>query len=72
MKEKIRALITESILVKEGLIRDQRLISAIEALAKLCISCLKKGGKIILFGNGGSAADAQHIAAELVGRFNRE
>jgi len=34
--------------------------------------CLKKGGKIILFGNGGSAADAQHIAAEFVGRFNME
>jgi D-sedoheptulose 7-phosphate isomerase len=34
--------------------------------------CLKKGGKIVLFGNGGSAADAQHIAAEFVGRFNLE
>ncbi len=34
--------------------------------------CLKKGGKIVLFGNGGSAADAQHIAAEFVGRFNME
>jgi len=37
--------------------------------AKLCIDCLKGGGKILLFGNGGSAADAQHIAAELVGRY---
>lgn len=35
----------------------------------LCINTLKKGGKILLFGNGGSAADAQHIAAELVGRY---
>lgn len=35
----------------------------------LCIDCLKNGGKILIFGNGGSAADAQHIAAELVGRF---
>ncbi|MRJ01841.1 MAG: D-sedoheptulose 7-phosphate isomerase [Epsilonproteobacteria bacterium] len=38
----------------------------------LCTETLKNGGKILLFGNGGSAADAQHIAAELVGRFQRE
>ncbi len=35
-------------------------------------SCLEKGGKLILMGNGGSAADSQHIAAELVGRFKKE
>ena len=40
----------------------------IENAAKMCIECLNNGGKIVLFGNGGSAADAQHIAAELVGR----
>lgn len=40
--------------------------------SKLCINSLKNGGKIILFGNGGSAADAQHIAAELVGRYKIE
>ena len=38
----------------------------------ILIECLKKDKKIILFGNGGSAADAQHIAAEFVGRFNME
>jgi D-sedoheptulose 7-phosphate isomerase len=37
--------------------------------AKICIDCLKHGGKILIFGNGGSAADAQHIAAELVGQY---
>jgi len=37
--------------------------------AQLCINCLTNGGKILIFGNGGSAADAQHIAAELVGRY---
>ena len=42
---------------------------SVEIAAKLCIDCLKNGNKIILFGNGGSAADAQHIAAELVGRY---
>ena len=36
------------------------------------IRCLKNGNKVILFGNGGSAADAQHIAAEFIGRFQVE
>jgi D-sedoheptulose 7-phosphate isomerase len=44
----------------------------IPAAAKLLIGCIKKGGCIYLCGNGGSAADSQHIAAELVGRFRRE
>ena len=39
---------------------------------KLCIKTLKNGGKILIFGNGGSAADAQHIAAELVGRYKTD
>jgi len=38
----------------------------------LCVKCLKNGGKILIFGNGGSAADAQHIAAELVGRYKTD
>ena len=45
---------------------------AIETAANLCIESLKKSNKILLFGNGGSAADAQHIAAELVGRYKIE
>ena len=40
--------------------------------ARLCIDCLQAGQKILIFGNGGSAADAQHIAAELVGRYKVE
>ena len=44
----------------------------IEIAANLCIDALKKDNKILLFGNGGSAADAQHIAAELVGRYKTE
>jgi D-sedoheptulose 7-phosphate isomerase len=44
----------------------------IEMAAKLCIESLEKGNKILLFGNGGSAADAQHIAAELIGRYKTE
>jgi D-sedoheptulose 7-phosphate isomerase len=48
------------------------LVGMVEKSAKLCIDSLKSGGKIILFGNGGSAADAQHFAAELVGRYKVE
>ena len=44
----------------------------LETAAKLCIDSLQNGGKILIFGNGGSAADAQHIAAELVGRYKAE
>lgn len=46
--------------------------TGLEAAANLCINSLKNGGKILIFGNGGSAADAQHIAAELVGRYKIE
>ena len=45
---------------------------SLEIAAELCIDSLKKGNKILLFGNGGSAADAQHIAAEIVGRYKTE
>ena len=45
---------------------------SIGTAANICIESLKKGNKILLFGNGGSAADAQHIAAELVGRYKIE
>jgi len=45
---------------------------SIEIAAEICIDSLKKDGKILIIGNGGSAADAQHIAAELVGRYKTE
>jgi D-sedoheptulose 7-phosphate isomerase len=44
----------------------------IENAAKICIECLKNGNKILIFGNGGSAADSQHIAAEIVGRYKTD
>lgn len=44
----------------------------LEIATKICIDSLNNGGKILIFGNGGSAADAQHIAAELVGRYKAE
>jgi D-sedoheptulose 7-phosphate isomerase len=70
MIKKIKNIIKESIQVKEKLLKNQS--REIYRAAKLIISCLKKGGKVIIFGNGGSAADSQHIVAELVGRFQKE
>ena len=49
-----------------------KLTDSVETAAQLCINSLNNGGKILIFGNGGSAADAQHIAAELVGRYKVE
>ena len=70
MKNKIEEIIEESISVKKDLVKSQS--GAIEKAAEAMISALKAGGKIVIFGNGGSAADSQHIAAELVGRFLKE
>ena len=50
----------------------QKLLPLVENAAKLCIDSLKRGGRVLICGNGGSAADAQHIAAELSGRFKKE
>jgi len=69
-KEKIIACIKESIEIKNELLQKE--VENILKISKVLINCLKRGGKIILFGNGGSAADAQHIAAELIGRFRYE
>lgn len=70
MKQKIRSSLESSLIIKKKLIAGD--LDKIAQIAKTVISALKKGGKIIFFGNGGSAADSQHLAAELVGRFCRE
>jgi D-sedoheptulose 7-phosphate isomerase len=70
MRDRIRDILLESIHVKEELLRTA--IGQIVEITELAVECLKKGGKVIIFGNGGSASDSQHIAAELVGRFKRD
>lgn len=70
MKDKIKSLLEESIAVKKDLIVSN--LDQIEKAAKAIIKTYQSGGKVILFGNGGSAADAQHLAAEMVGRFTIE
>lgn len=61
-------IIEESITVNRSLLTQT---AEIEKAAKIVVESLKRGGKVCLFGNGGSAADSQHIAAELVGKFEK-
>jgi len=65
----VKKLIEASIVVKQELLRSGDVVLAIAKTSEILIDALQKGNKALLFGNGGSAADAQHIAAELVGRF---
>lgn len=69
MKGYIADQISQAQRVLLGMLKDQTLCSSLEGATSACISSLQSGGKILLGGNGGSAADAQHIAGELVSRF---
>jgi D-sedoheptulose 7-phosphate isomerase len=64
--------IQQSIDCKQAILQSATCIQSIEDAAELCRQALQRGNKILIAGNGGSAADAQHIAAELVGRFEKE
>lgn len=57
---------------QETFLKAEQLAEPLQQAAEACIDALKNGRKILLFGNGGSAADAQHIAAELTGRYKKE
>ncbi|MBO83435.1 MAG: phosphoheptose isomerase [Actinobacteria bacterium] len=65
----IKNQITESVKVIQDI---EHLEIDIKNVSKQIVNCIKNGKKIIIFGNGGSAADAQHIAAEFIGRFKEE
>ena len=69
MKAYIKDQIKKSYETKQALYQDDVLLDKIVAVAQHCVTLYKKNKKTILAGNGGSAADAQHIAAELVGRY---
>jgi D-sedoheptulose 7-phosphate isomerase len=69
MQKKIRKIISESIAVKNEVLANDSMINTIEEISRGIVSALKKGKRIYFCGNGGSAADAQHLAAELSGRF---
>jgi D-sedoheptulose 7-phosphate isomerase len=65
-KKDVESRIRESVRVKEALLGEAGLICE---MSRIVADCLKDGGKVLFFGNGGSAADAQHLACELSGRF---
>ncbi len=62
-------LIEASVATKKAMLGDAQIVATIAKVCELLVNALSQGNKILLFGNGGSAADAQHLAAELVGRF---
>lgn len=69
MEKRIRSVVAESIAVKQAILGSESLLQTVAEVAGVCVNCLKQDGKILFAGNGGSAADAQHLAAELSGRF---
>lgn len=69
MKERIHSIIQDSIRIKQLILDDSAWQGKLADAAEAWINSLKGGGKVLFCGNGGSAADAQHLAAELSGRF---
>jgi D-sedoheptulose 7-phosphate isomerase len=69
MRSHIVAQITEARRIMTDMLGDSSLLVRVEEAARACVNSIRAGGKILLAGNGGSAADAQHIAGEFVSRF---
>ncbi len=69
MHDIIKAQIAESVSVLSAMLEDQRLIAVVSAVTDACVLALQNGNKLLFMGNGGSAADCQHLAAEVVSRF---
>lgn len=65
----IQSKIQDSVILKTRLINEKELLDKVGALTQDIVNCYINGGKVLWCGNGGSAADAQHLAAELSGRF---
>ncbi|MGB1247719.1 MAG: D-sedoheptulose-7-phosphate isomerase [Chitinophagales bacterium] len=69
MKKRIEEILADSIAVKQSILQDDFMLSKIEKASQLIIDTYRNGGKLLLCGNGGSAADALHLAGEFCGRF---
>lgn len=69
MSEKIKNIIAASISVKENILNNEALIKSLSDCVDLIVTAFNNGNKVLFCGNGGSAADAQHLAAEFSGRF---
>jgi D-sedoheptulose 7-phosphate isomerase len=72
MKGRFKNIIEESIAVKQAVVADTELLDTLERMVEACVAAFQNDKKMLLCGNGGSAADAQHIACELSGRFFKE
>lgn len=72
MEKIVKEILNESIRVKNKIVDDPSLLSQISKISSVIIEAYRKKNKVILFGNGGSAADAQHVAGELVNRLQME
>jgi D-sedoheptulose 7-phosphate isomerase len=70
--QKISSIINESIKVKQTLLGDVNLIAQIDTVVKVITTAFQNGNSVYFAGNGGSAADAQHLAAEFSGRFYKD
>jgi D-sedoheptulose 7-phosphate isomerase len=70
--QKITSIINESIKVKQALLADVNLIAQIDTVVKVITTAFQNGNSVYFAGNGGSAADAQHLAAEFSGRFYKD
>jgi D-sedoheptulose 7-phosphate isomerase len=64
--------INQTLRVKQDILKDNELIKKIDVITRVIVNAYRENKKVILFGNGGSAADAQHLAGELVGKFYLE
>jgi D-sedoheptulose 7-phosphate isomerase len=67
--EKIKNIIQASISVKQQLLQDDAMLQLVDDCTNIIVTAFKNGNKLLFCGNGGSAADAQHLAAEFSGRF---
>ena len=72
MNELAKRRLAESIAVKRNMLEDETFLHSFTELAGEVIACFRRGGTLLLCGNGGSASDALHFASEIVGRFQRE
>ncbi|MBK6348072.1 MAG: D-sedoheptulose 7-phosphate isomerase [Bacteroidales bacterium] len=69
MQERIKEILLSSISVKEAILSDEAILSRIELTVEVLVNAFSDHRKVLFCGNGGSAADAQHLAAEFSGRF---
>lgn len=70
--QQIKDIIQASVQVKQAILQDEVILQTVEQAVTLIINAFKTGNKVLFCGNGGSAADAQHLAAEFSGRFYKD